>query len=161
MTFPSRSPERRRAEYERNIARTKRRYAEHKETPDYARMILARELGLPKQDVPTALVEARFRQIQLRRAIRDAEQERLYPKIRDKYLAGATVRELADEHGFDRGRVAGLLKDSGITPKRRPECRNGHAMTDENATYSPEGWRRCRKCACERTRRYELKKKQA
>lgn len=158
---PSRTPEKRREAYLRQRDTVKRWEQARKERPDYARDILASELGLSRSEIPDDLVAARFQQIQLRRAVRDAQVSHVYPVVRARYLAGATVRDLAKEFGFDRDHVAQVITTGGIEIKRRPFCRNGHEMTEANTAYCGRGWRHCRKCACESTKRYYARRKAA
>ncbi|WP_143066870.1 hypothetical protein [Sphingobium sp. YR768] len=159
MTYPSRTPEARRAEYLRNIEAVKRREARRKECIEYARRILAREIGCQQADVPIAMAEARFKQINLRRAIRSAQQDALYPAACGDYESGLTVRQIAEKYGFDRGRVTAILKAVGIIPKFRAYCKNGHEFSGSNLLISKEGFRRCRQCSRDNSARHALKVK--
>ena len=161
MTFPSRTPERRRQEYERNLATTIRWQQALKEKPAYARRILAAEMGVKASELPDDLVEARLEIIKLRRAIHSAECERIYPKIVKRYQAGEIAKDLAKEFRLDLQRVLNVLRDAGVEIKRRPFCIHGHAMDAENTRFSKEGWRYCAECSRQTARRSAQRKRAA
>lgn len=159
MTFPSRRPEARRAEYERNIETTRMRYERQKTTVGYARKILAQEARVPASEVPDELAQAKCLHLQIVRDVRSRERDELPPVLAKEYLEGKTTYQLAKEYGIDRGRVAAILTERGIKLKHRLVCKHGHSMTPENTAISSEGWRRCRKCQRARTKASAERKK--
>jgi hypothetical protein len=104
--------------------------------------------------IPDELAEAKLAHLRALRALKEA----LPPVLVADYLAGATSYDLAEKYGVDRGRVTATLKAYGITMKRRHRCKHGHAFTAANTAFTAQGWRRCRKCACERTKRSHAKR---
>lgn len=128
---------------------------------EYARDILSQKTGIPRTMIPDDIVKAQFAAIKAKRAIRSAELEKAYPAVVNKYLAGATTYQLSEEFGFDRARISKILRDAGVSIKRRPFCPRGHEMTEANTAYTPQGCRRCRKCSCENSARHYRKKRGA
>lgn len=161
MTSPSRMPEARRAEYLRNKDARRKAYDQAKDGLQYARRVIAQQTGLLVADVPIALAEAKIIQLRVARTVKEGQESKLYPIIREQYLRGRTTYQIAAEFGFERARVAAILKQAGIVLKRRPLCRHGHEMTAENAAFTEAGYRRCRKCAAESTRRNYRKRREA
>ena len=159
MTPPSRTAEARRKAYLRNVGTVKAWAARRKDTVEYARRILASELGVRQTEVPIAMAEARLQQIKLRRAINDAERLNLYPSICVDYKNGLTVRQIAEKYSFDKARVSSILKASGIQPGFRTHCKNGHEFEGDNLRISKDGWRRCRQCGRDKAARYDMRRK--
>lgn len=160
---PSRSPEARRAEYLRSRDSRLAYYArvkdELKDSPQYAKKVISQATGLAPDLIPDELAEAKLIQLRISRTVRAGQEAKLYPVICERYLQGMTTRQLAAEYGFERARISAILKQNGITPRRRPVCKNGHEMIPENSAFTAQGWRRCRKCARDNTRKHEMRKR--
>jgi hypothetical protein len=56
---------------------------------------------------------------------------------------------------------ANVLAGEGITAlnARKTECANGHALTPENTYVDPRGWRQCRECGREASRRSQARRR--
>jgi len=115
-------------------------------------------------------------------------QQRNQTRTRKVVIGGVEyiVAELAEKSGLKTDTIAhraaqGLSFAEVIAPERRvflggwskaykrsmevraarTHCKNGHEWTVENTYFTKEGWRNCRRCACEKMRRITAAKRLA
>ena len=75
---------------------------------------------------------------------------------------GLTYVELMDPR--PRRDLTGLALGGnafGAKMKARKHCPSGHEFTPENSAFSPQGWRRCKKCHAEKEAIRRVKRKRA
>lgn len=128
--------------------------AAFKNNPQYARHVIAQQMGIKISEVPEELAEARLMSIKLARALRRTQAEALTPILVKRYGDGEAIRRLASSFGMDPLRVSKLLRSAGVKvkAKRVTICKHGHEMTPANSYWSPQGARACRQCGREKAR---------